>query len=160
MHVCFNLVFVILQVLLSYLVTCGWLCTFKDEIVERLQGMLQLRARLFHGQASGYVSKPENRPCHWLCSVSLKESLHFLAGAKSFVQQSLCVRLVDAEWGHPQSYSQTPRSVPSAVTILKSLNFLGSARQFCPPPEREAPACKAAALWWAFLWVASLETEP
>lgn len=35
--------------------------------------MLQLRARLFHGQASGYVSKPENHPCHWLCSVSLKE---------------------------------------------------------------------------------------
>lgn len=63
-------------------------------------------------------------------SISLEKSLHFLTGGKS-LPGSCCVRRVYAEWGHPQSYSQTLRSVPSVVTILKSLNFLGSARQFC-----------------------------
>lgn len=52
-HACFNLVFVILWILLNYLVTCSLLWIFKSEIGERLQGMLQVRARLFHWQASG-----------------------------------------------------------------------------------------------------------
>lgn len=45
---------------------------------------------------------------------------------------SVC-RGVYPEWGPLHSYSQTLLSIPSVVTILKSLSFLGFARQirFC-----------------------------
>lgn len=70
---------------------------------------------------------------------------------------SVC-RGVYPEWRPLQSYSQTLLSIPSVVTILKSLEFPGLCSADPLPSEPEAPPYKAAAMWRAFLRVTSLET--
>lgn len=150
-HVCFNLISHILWVLLKCLVTRGYLFVFRNEVVKRLQGMLQIRAILSHRKAASWGSKPETvlvigTHYNGLCcvgntaslsgflrrnSISLEKHLPFLTGGKYLPGSCSACRGVYPEWGHLQSYSQTLLSIPSVVTILKSLSFLGSAGWFC-----------------------------